>query len=160
MVSLDDGLVAARVRAVLAYAALNYDDVAERTGLGAATLRRMCSPTNPRGAALHELAQIANACHVPLRWLTRDWEEPDVAGPPLLGAGGTEERLRTIEHYLGALLMLEEARTGEAVPPLPGGRVPPGLPEPGPPEPPANAEGNPRRKRRRAAGAPGAGGRS
>lgn len=123
-------LVAARVRAALAYAALTYEDAADLIPieLGASTLRRIASPTRPRGATMHELAHIAMACRVPDDWLTGgrwlDSGDPLPSPFPELGVGSRERRLAVVEHYLGQVLELERAR-GEL--PLP----PPGVDKPG-----------------------------
>jgi hypothetical protein len=110
-----DERTAARVRAALAYAALTYEEAAELIpDMGSATLRRITSPKNPRGAALHELARIASACHVPLDWLTGgQWDdggEPLSSLFPELGAGSHEQRLSVVEHYVEQLLVLERSR--------------------------------------------------
>lgn len=114
--------VAARVRAALAYAALTYDDAADVIPhVGAATLRRIASPKNPRGATMHELAHLAMACDVPLDWLTEgQWHDSGGALPspfPELGVGSRERRLAVVEHYLGQLLALERQRGEVPVPP-------------------------------------------
>jgi hypothetical protein len=78
-----DELIAARVRAALAYAALTYEDAADVIpNMGASTLRRIASPKNPRGATAHELAHIALACRVEPDWLTRGvWSDAGEALP-------------------------------------------------------------------------------
>lgn len=114
----DSALVAARVRAVLAYAALSYEDASARTNIGASTLRRITSTSSPRGASLEELRRIAVACGAPLRWLILPWNDADaISVLPRLGAGSTNDRLRAIEHYLTALLLLEENRGVLPLPP-------------------------------------------
>jgi hypothetical protein len=107
----DPALVAARVRAVLAYAAISYEEASRRSRIGQSTLRRITSVTRPRGASLPELQQLAVACRVPLRWLVRPWDVDDTTDDvPSLGAGSTSDRLRAVEYYLTALLMLEGNR--------------------------------------------------
>jgi hypothetical protein len=117
-----DELVAARVRAALAYAALTYEDAADVIpNMGTSTLRRIASPKNPRGATAHELAHIALACGVALDWLTRGvWSDSGETLPspfPELGVGSRERRLAVVEHYLGQLLLLERSRGNAPAPP-------------------------------------------
>jgi hypothetical protein len=113
----DEARTAARVRAVLAYAALSYDDAASRMqGLSAATLRRIASASHPRGASRDELWVIADACGLPRNWLTTDWQhkensEAPSSKPSSLGVGNPEQRLDIIESYLSALLQAEESRS-------------------------------------------------
>src|SRR3954470_21067333 len=111
-----DAFIAARVRAALAYASKTLDDAAEQLDMSAATLRRITSPTNPRGADLAELAAIALVTNVPRSWFERgEWHDDGDEPPepfPVLGNGPTEARLSVIEHYLRHLLVLEEARGG------------------------------------------------
>jgi hypothetical protein len=114
-------VTAARVRAALAYAALTYEDAADLIpNMGPATLRRIASPKNPRGAELHELAQIARACGVTPGWLTAgQWHDeapPQPAPYEELGHGTAQRRLAVVEHYLGLLLALELERTGAQLP--------------------------------------------
>jgi hypothetical protein len=125
--------IAARVRAALAYSGLRYDELAARTPqLGEATLRRITSPTAPRGADVVELWKIADGCGVPRSWLLYgEWDDSG-AMPlrlPRFGAGKVEDRLAVIENYLTALLILEEARHGHELP------LPPPEPGPRPPSP-------------------------
>jgi len=113
---------AARVRAALAYAALTYDDAADVIpGLSAATLRRIASPKNPRGATMHELGHIALACDVAPDWLIAGrWQDEGETLPrpfPELGVGSRERRLAVVEHYLEQLLELERARGQLPMPP-------------------------------------------
>jgi hypothetical protein len=120
--------IAARVRAALAYAALTYEDAADLIpGLGAATLRRIASPKNPRGATFHELGHIARACDVPPDWFASgrwtDSGEPPPSPYPDLGVGTRERRLAVVEHYLGVLLEIEHARTGGPFPAPPPDEV-------------------------------------
>lgn len=119
-----DELIAARVRAALAYAALTYEDAADVIpNMGASTLRRIASPKNPRGATAHELAHIALACRVEPDWLTRGvWSDAGEALPspfPELGVGSRERRLAVVEHYLEQLLLLERSRGNAPAPPSP-----------------------------------------
>ena len=125
----------------MAYAALSYDELAARTRIGESTLRRIASPTKPRGATLDEQWLIADACNVPRRWLEHEWvdakalDDAKLEGRqadelahelghalferPLLGEGDTEERLRMLERYVHALLLEQERRRPDLVPPRP-----------------------------------------
>jgi hypothetical protein len=116
-----EGRIAARVRAVLAYAGLSFEQAARRSrGINAATLRRIASASSPRGASLDELWAIADACAVPRIWLTGEWndnvhiavdEQQDPPSKlPKFGAGSLPERLEIVELYLKALLAAEERR--------------------------------------------------
>jgi len=121
--------VAARVRAAIAYAALRVPEVAEKADIGEATLRRIISPTSPRGADPAELWRIADACRVPHQWVDLAWMADDQVvtlveakyqdAPLRLGRGTPEQRLEVIEHYLAALLTLAARRTDHDDIPLP-----------------------------------------
>jgi hypothetical protein len=118
-------IVAARVRAALAYSGDGLAEIGERSRLGQAKLRRIASQKNPRGAMPDELWAIADACGVPRAWLEiGEWN--DLAGQadvpaelsPLGAPGATmQDRLELVERYLLALLKLEASRVGEL--PLP-----------------------------------------
>lgn len=122
--------IAARVRAALAYAGLRYEDVDAKTDdrMTAAKLRRITSSTNPRGASMDELWMIADACGVPRTWLeVGNWD--DMEGnvdlrPPSFGQGSLTNRVAVIERYVAALIALEEARSGTALPLPPAMRAP------------------------------------
>jgi hypothetical protein len=123
-----DERIAARVRAALAYAALTYEEAADLIAdMGSSTLRRITSPKNPRGAALHELSRIAVACDVPLDWLTSgQWDdggEPLASLFPELGVGTQQQRLDVLEHYVEQLLVLERSRGQMPAPLLDGDDV-------------------------------------
>lgn len=66
--------VAARVRAALAYANIKVKDSGKRVGISAATMARIVSPTDPRGADGDQLDLIADACGVPRWFLERGFD--------------------------------------------------------------------------------------
>jgi hypothetical protein len=88
-----------------------------------ATLRRITSAANPRGASEHELAKLAEACGVPRAWLELgDWHESETQPPatldvePFDASASTEQRLETLERYVETLLRIEQRRYGDALP--------------------------------------------
>jgi transcriptional regulator with XRE-family HTH domain len=107
-------IIAARVRAAIAYTDLQQDEIVERTGLSVGTLRRIRLKESPRGATVPELHRLADACDVPRTWLTDGkWDDSEGArSSPArdLGRGTDRERLDVIEHHLAALLDLEDQR--------------------------------------------------
>jgi hypothetical protein len=116
--------IAARVRAALAYVALTYDDAAASIPeISAATLRRIASPTRPRGASDYELALIAHACSVSRDWFTRGvWSDEGELLPPAipeLGEGTQAQRLAVVEHYVEQLLLIATRDGSQVVPPSP-----------------------------------------
>lgn len=68
MAPIDSSDTAKRVRAALAYAGIDVKESKEKTGVTYATMQRIVSPTNPRGASLDELRQIADHCPGVPRW--------------------------------------------------------------------------------------------
>jgi hypothetical protein len=119
--------IAARVRAALAYSGLRNPEVLERMGglMSDATLRRITSAANPRGASEYELAKLAEACGVPRSWLELgEWSDAETLPPALLNvdhaafdaSAPTEQRLETLERYVETLLRIEQRRYGDALP--------------------------------------------
>lgn len=119
--STDRLRLAARVRAAIAYSGLRTDQVAKQLGddLSVATLRRITSSTNPRGASLDTLTRIADVCGVPVDWLEYGWDS--TGGPTRLieakrfGNGTTAERLATVERVLELMLTRLEGAQAEAL---------------------------------------------
>jgi hypothetical protein len=117
--------IAARVRAALAYSGLRNPEVLERMGglMSDATLRRITSAANPRGASEHELAKLAEACGVPRAWLELgEWSDAETQPPPAVElepfdtSASTAQRLETLERYVETLLRIEQRRYGDALP--------------------------------------------
>jgi hypothetical protein len=100
---VDAAEAAARVRAALAYAGVTvkaaptYADLAS-TGLTYATLTRIVSPTDPRGADIELLWAIADACNVPRRFM-----EEGFAG---LAETGLADRMAELEREMAELRRL------------------------------------------------------
>lgn len=112
--SLDERiLLARRVRAAMAYHGIDAEEVIRRLdGLfGIATLRRITSPTNPRGASPVEIGKLADACEVPLSWLLHgEWDDAGGrAGLLVFGAGSVDERLQMIEAYLSSMVLAAQS---------------------------------------------------
>jgi hypothetical protein len=119
--TVDRQELASRVRAAMAYAGLSRHEVADRCELlSEAKVRRTLDAM--RDTSPLELAQLANACDVPLSWFQRgEWSVDDHASrdaPPLVfGQGSLDDRMRVVEHYLA--LLLNEAARQSASRPLP-----------------------------------------
>jgi transcriptional regulator with XRE-family HTH domain len=103
-------VIAARVRAALAYSTFSQSEVIARSGIGIATLRRIRLEQNARGASVEELWRLADACEVPRSWLIDgvwdDSEHAETAVLPRLDERSQEERLAIIEAHVQALLEL------------------------------------------------------
>jgi hypothetical protein len=91
--------IAARVRAALAYANIKLTDKGKPTSVGSinqSTMARIVSPTNPRGASIDELREIAEACGVPRSFMEEGFSEPASA----------DERVAELEAQMGAIGVL------------------------------------------------------
>jgi hypothetical protein len=92
--------VAARARAALAYANIKLTEKGTPVKVGSvtqATMARIISPTNPRGAAsIDELWEIADACGVPRSFMEEGFSESVSA----------DERVEELERDLGAVAVL------------------------------------------------------
>jgi hypothetical protein len=86
---------ARRVRAAIGYAGFKERDVTERTSITPATLRRIVSLTDPRGATIEQLWEIAEACSVPRDFMEHGFSQPD-------GERSIEERIATLEEIIKA----------------------------------------------------------
>jgi hypothetical protein len=88
-----------------------------------ATLRRITSAANPRGASEHELAKLAEACGVPRAGSSSASGETLRLSRPQLSViepfdadASTVQRLETLERYVETLLRIEQRRYGDALP--------------------------------------------
>lgn len=107
MVLIDPRLVAARVRAALAYAGIEHTNPPDDLGITKSTLARMVSWKSPRGAySTDELWAIADRCGVPRAFMERGWE-------PLVAADAAR-RLDEAGDELAALRLREEGPAEEA----------------------------------------------
>lgn len=100
-------LVAGCVRAAIAYRDMRGPDVAAATGINVATLRRIVSKTNPRGASPDELYAIAKATDVPLEWFVAGtWDDSQSFTTTAVDRTGwtVEERLDWCEAAMRYLL--------------------------------------------------------
>jgi hypothetical protein len=94
---------ARRVRAALAYADIKVrGNSEERFQIGEATMRRITSSTDPRGATIEELWRIADACGVPREFLLSGFGRYDEEEPVSDRVGALEDQV--------AFLMREIAR--------------------------------------------------
>jgi hypothetical protein len=101
--------IAARVRAALAYANIKLTDKGSPVKVGSisqATMARIISPTNPRGASVEELWAIADACGVP-----RSFMEEGFA-PLERPVSDVERRLYELEERLETRLAAIERANG------------------------------------------------
>lgn len=97
---VDAAEAAARVRAALGYAGLTVKQAPTEPRLKDAdityaTLTRIVSATNPRGADIEELWAIADACGVPRRFMERGFVE--------LAEAAQADRLEALANDLAAL---------------------------------------------------------
>ncbi len=77
----DPRLTADRVRAALAFSNINVTDSLQRVGISKATMQRIVSPTNPRGASIEEMQLVAVACpDVPAWFLEHGFSPPVETG--------------------------------------------------------------------------------
>jgi hypothetical protein len=113
--------IAARARAALAFANIKLTDKGAPVKVGSisqSTMSRIVSPTNPRGASVEELWEIADACGVPRAFMEEGFALPV--------ATDLERRVDALERasdptagirYLRSLLshpeLLREALRGE-----------------------------------------------
>jgi transcriptional regulator with XRE-family HTH domain len=70
---LDPRTAAARARAAVAYAGLEHEELAAKTGLSVPMLRRIMSKTSPRDHTMDRLWMIADACNVDRRFMEQGW---------------------------------------------------------------------------------------
>jgi hypothetical protein len=97
-----------RIRAAMALADLDFDELAERIdtkGLGERTLRKLADPADSRGARPHELRLIAEACGVPDWFVAEGFARQ---GSPIEGRvaqleAGTASLLKAVEIALDGL---------------------------------------------------------
>lgn len=102
LVLIDPRLVAARVRAALAYAGIEHTRPPDDLGVSKATLARMVSWTSPRGAqSTDELWAIADRCGVPRVFMEQGWE-------PLVAA----DAARRVEEAADELAALRQHAEG------------------------------------------------
>lgn len=101
-------VVAARVRAALAYANIKLTDKGAPLSVGSisqATMSRIVSPANPRGASIEELREIASVCGVPRSFLEEGFSVPPSADERV---ADLEARLEAQETGTAALLQFVE----------------------------------------------------
>lgn len=108
---VDASEAAARVRAALGYANLTVKQAPREqrlkdANITYATLTRIVSATNPRGADIEELWAVADACDIPRRFMERGFDE--------LREAGQAERIETLANDLAALRRRVEELGGEA----------------------------------------------
>lgn len=140
MVLIEAKVAAARTRAALAYANIDVKRSGDRIGISSATMARIVSPSNPRGASIEELWQIADACKVP-RWFMEQGFDAPASTELEDQVAEHHERLARIEETEGDMQAalerinrwLDALRTGT------GADIPPPLLEAG--DPPSLAEG-------------------
>jgi hypothetical protein len=94
-------VVAARARAALAYANIKLTEKGEPVKVGSinqATMARIVSPTNPRGAnSIEELWEIADACGVPRSFMEEGFSA---------SGSNADARLAELEDQMGAVAVL------------------------------------------------------
>lgn len=90
---------AARIRAVIAYTKIDHRDLAAQTGINIERIRRIASPTNPRGASIDELWAIADATGWPRNFMLYglDRLEPDVPNTVAAGESALNRLVALIE---------------------------------------------------------------
>ena len=91
--------IAARVRAALAYANIKLTDKGKPASVGSisqSTMARIVSPTNPRGASIEELWEIADACGVPRSFMEEGFSE----------SGSADDRVSELEAQMAAVGVL------------------------------------------------------
>jgi transcriptional regulator with XRE-family HTH domain len=86
------------VRAARAYAGLTIPGLAERLGLGVATIKRI--EAGVRAPRILELWAIAKVCGVPNEWFGSEFSDPDESSPEPDFAERVDERLERIEAAL------------------------------------------------------------
>lgn len=87
--------IANRVRAAFAYAGQDVTKEHNELGISKATVARIVSRSDPRGASSEELERVATFTGVPLGFLLDGWASD---------APRIDERVEALEHRLTALL--------------------------------------------------------
>lgn len=84
------------MRAAEAFAGFDHAELERRSGIRAATVRRLVAKTSPRPASRDELIAIAEACGVPERFMLEGF------GP--MEEAGLDQRLADLERAVAALV--------------------------------------------------------
>lgn len=115
--------VAARTRAALAYADIQVKDAEAKVGISYATMARIVSAKNPRGAhTVEELWRIADGCGVPRSFMERGFAGDRVP----LDEEAVAARLADVERKLELLTQRAVTEPVDLVPPTSAPHRPPG----------------------------------